>query len=144
MMPVSTSSGRDGASEGGGSMARRILFVDDDEPIRELVEGVLGRAGYEVTVAASAREGLEALRGGFRGLLLLDIVMPEMSGWEMVRVMRDEGLVGQAAICMVTGQQDPGQELDDLKDLVLDYVRKPFTVQELQDAVARNLAWIDA
>ncbi len=123
-------------------MTKRVLFVDDNPSIRETEDIVLPSDGYEVTLAASGPEGLAVLRSGFHGLVLLDIMMPEMGGWEVVAAMKDEGLLEGNAICMLTAMQNPGSELDDMKDCVQDYIRKPFTLEELQEAVAQNISWI--
>jgi CheY-like chemotaxis protein len=119
-----------------------VLLVDDDASIRETVAILLGEDEYDLVQAASGEEALVRLRDGFRGLVLLDVMMPGLDGWEVVHAMESEGLLERNVLCMLTAVQDPGPALDRLKDRVQDYVRKPFTAESLLDAVEANLSWL--
>lgn len=123
--------------------AKKVLVVDDDESILQTVDIILNRGGYSVTLAAGGQECLGELRAGFKGLILMDIMMPRMDGWETIAAIADEGLLEGNVICMLTAVADPGGAMEELKELVLDYVRKPFTAQELIDAVSENLQWLE-
>ena len=118
---------------------KRVMIVDDDQSIRETVDLILSDAGYSVTLAASGQESLEKLRAGFEGVVLMDVMMPQMDGWKTIAAIVDEGLLGGNVICTLTAITDPGHEMEGLKDCILDYVRKPFTAKELLDAVSENL-----
>jgi CheY-like chemotaxis protein len=117
----------------------KIMVVDDDPGILFTVEAVLQDAGYDVTCCSSGKYCLQSLEGGFRGLVLMDIMMPEMDGWETVRRIVHEDLVEGNIISMLTAVGDPGAAGDPVADVVVDYVRKPFTGEELV-ALVREFA----
>jgi CheY-like chemotaxis protein len=122
-------------------MSARILTVDDDPSIRTTVEMVMEDAGKEVRFASSGDEAVTRLREGFRGLILLDIMMPGMDGWQTLQTIIDEGLYQGNVVCMLTAVLDPGPEMESLKEFVLDYIRKPFTPDELVGAVDDALSF---
>ncbi len=105
-----------------------VLIVEDDSKTAELIRLYLDRDGYPVTVARNGREGLELARRNNLGLVLLDVMMPELDGLEVCRLLREESDVG---IILVTARTD---EADTLRALDLgadDYVTKPFRPREL-------------
>jgi two-component system, OmpR family, response regulator ResD len=126
-------------SQGGGvDMATRILVVDDDEGVCDLVRIALEKEGFIVDTAFDGKAGLDkALTGGYT-VLLLDIMLPEIDGWEICRRIRGSYLKG-IPIIMLTAR---GDEVDRILGLELgadDYVSKPFSPREL---VARVKALI--
>jgi len=105
-----------------------VLIVEDDSKTAELIRLYLDRDGYPVMVARNGREGLELARRHPIALVLLDVMMPEMDGLDVCRILRDESDVG---IILVTARTD---EVDTLAALDLgadDYVTKPFRPREL-------------
>jgi len=123
-------------------MNKQIMVVDDDPSIRETVEIVLGAGGYSICTVASGKECLDRLRSGFRGLILMDVMMPEMNGWDTIAAIEDEGLHGKNVICMLTAVHDPDPQLEKLTESVMDYIRKPFTSEELLETVEEYLAYV--
>ncbi len=123
-------------------MDKQIMIVDDDPSIRSTVEIVLNTKGYSICVVESGKRCLDKLREGFSGLILMDIMMPEMNGWDTIKAIEDEGLHGGNVICMLTAVHDPGPELEKLTESVMDYVRKPFTSEELLETVAEYIAYV--
>ena len=123
-------------------MADQILIVDDNPSVVETVELILDDAGYFVCTAGSGQQCLTELRKGFRGLILMDIMMPEMDGWDTIAAIVDEGLYEGNVICMLTAVHDPGPKMEALKERVLDYVRKPFTREELLAAVEESVGYL--
>ncbi len=121
----------------------RIMVVDDDSAILETVKMILASAGLDARTCGSGQECLQALRQGFRGLILMDIMMPRLDGWDTVAAMREEGLWEGNIVCMMTAVQDPGPKLEQLKECVLDYVRKPFSPEELLFAVEASTAYLE-
>jgi excisionase family DNA binding protein len=92
---------------GAGARAREgplVLIVDDDERLREFVRVNLEMEGYTVREAASAREGLDALEEQSPDLVLLDVMMPEMDGWEMLRQLHERHGVGAIPVIVFSGQ----------------------------------------
>jgi DNA-binding response OmpR family regulator len=106
----------------------RILVVDDDEDIRTLLRELLGRAGYRVEEAADGRAALRQLFETPPSLVLLDVNMPEMDGYQTLERIRD---LSDVPVIMVTART---QELERVRGLASgadDYVSKPFGRQEL-------------
>lgn len=112
-----------------------VLVVDDDEDIRQTVSLVLRRAGCSVTTARGGRECLRALEDGFRGLILMDIMMPDFDGWSTVQAIVEAGWLPGNLICMLTACVDPRPTIEGLEQYIFDYVVKPFDVEELVDIV---------
>ena len=96
-----------------------------------MVRTVLEKAGHDLITATSGEQCLERLREGFRGLILMDVMMPGMDGWDTIQAMVDSGLVEGNVICMLTGLPEPEPKMDPLKEYVLDFLRKPFHSKEL-------------
>jgi len=109
-------------------MARTILVVDDETTLRETLAEALEADGYRVVVAVDGREALEKFRSEQPDLVLLDLMLPELSGVEVCRIIRAESGV---PIVMLTARDS---EVDKVVGLELgadDYVTKPFSLREL-------------
>ena len=113
-------------------MKQNVMIVDDDPGVLKSAAIVLASRGFHVVRATSGEECLEALRRGFQGVILMDIMMPGLSGWETIRAMQAESLLGEnRLVCMLTARQDPGAESEGLQECVFDYLAKPFDNQQL-------------
>ena len=112
-------------------MASRVLIVEDERDIRDLVALHLQRDGYEVTSAGSGEEALAQVRQSPPDLVVLDLMLPAMSGLEVCRRLRQEPATATLPILMLTAKAD---EVDRVVGLELgadDYVVKPFSPKEL-------------
>src|SRR5271154_5569501 len=106
----------------------RVLVVDDEEDIRVLLEELLGRAGYEVDVVPDGRAALRRLFEAPPALVILDVTMPELDGYQTLERIRD---LSDVPVLMLTARS---QELERVRGLASgadDYVAKPFGRQEL-------------
>ena len=113
-------------------MSTRILVVDDEPAVTDLLAYNLRKANYEVLIAASGREALNLARQANPGLILLDIMIPEVDGLEVCRALRKTSAV---PIIMITAL---GEEVDRVVGLELgadDYICKPFGMRELMARV---------
>ena len=111
-----------------GMSAARILVVDDDTDIRTLIAELLRRAGHDVIEAENGRVGLRALHASPPDLVVLDVSMPELDGWQTLERIRD---LSEVPVLMLTAR---GNELERVRGLQAgadDYVTKPFGRQEL-------------
>lgn len=109
-------------------MAEKILLVEDEEKLARMVELELRYEGYEVTKAADGRAGLElALAGGF-DLVLLDIMLPQLNGMEVLRRLRKESDV---PVLMLTARDTVMDKVAGLDSGANDYITKPFAIEEL-------------
>ena len=110
-------------------MRRRLLLVEDDTTLRQALAFNLSREGYEVEAAGDGENALEAARSGRLDLILLDVMLPGMSGIEVLRVLRREGVTTPVIILSAKGE-----EIDRVVGLKVgadDYVAKPFSRPEL-------------
>lgn len=110
-------------------MRRRILLVEDDPTLRQALSFNLSREGYEVATAADGPSGLEAARNDRLDLILLDVMLPGMSGVEVLRALRGEGVTTPVIILSAKG--DEIDRVVGLKVGADDYVAKPFSRPEL-------------
>ena len=109
-------------------MADRILLVEDEEKLARMVELELQYEGYQVEKAADGRTGLDmALSGGF-SLILLDIMLPNLSGMEVLRRLRREN---QTPVIMLTARDTVMDKVAGLDSGADDYITKPFAIEEL-------------
>ena len=101
-----------GATAGGPSGAARVLVVDDDAGLRDFIRSNLEADGYAVREAASADEGLAALDEEPPDLILLDVQMPKMDGWEMLRRVQERHGVEAIPVIMYSGKLDQAGEAE--------------------------------
>jgi two-component system, OmpR family, response regulator RegX3 len=116
--------------------APRILIVEDEESLSDSVRYNLEREGYSVTVARDGRGALEAFRSQSPALVILDLMLPEVSGLDVCRAIRAESDV---PIIMVTAKDSEADKVTGLELGADDYVTKPFSVRELVSRVRANL-----
>ncbi len=119
---------------------RRVLVVDDDHEILDLTSAVLRDGGYAVSTAASGREGIAAARAERPDLILLDISMPRMDGWETLRVLRIDASTRSIPVAMFSVRYDVSEKIEALKRSADDYIVKPFSYDEMLERVGRLLA----
>jgi DNA-binding response OmpR family regulator len=122
---------------------RRVLVVDDQGDIRDMARLVLTNAGYEVQTASSGREALALARAGSFDLVLLDINMPDLDGWATLRLLRADEAHDDLPVAMFSVKSEVRDKVAGLKDGAVDYITKPFGVDELVSRVARILAAAD-
>jgi DNA-binding response OmpR family regulator len=113
---------------GTGMKRRRILVVDDDRDIRGLLCELLVRAGYDVSEADSGKAGLRQFYAAPPDLVLLDVSMPELDGWQTLERIRD---LSEVPVMMLTARAGELEKVRGLKGGADDYVTKPFGRQEL-------------
>jgi DNA-binding response OmpR family regulator len=114
----------------------RVLIVEDDQAIRETIAFNLQRDGHEVTTAIDGIAGLEAARADRPDLIVLDVMLPRMSGLDVCRILRDETPVPILMLTARDAEADVVQGLDLGAD---EYVTKPFSMRELRARVTSLL-----
>jgi len=122
-------------------MNRRLLYVEDEPEMIELVKLILARRGFEVIGANGGREGLESVRRLLPDLVLLDLMMPDMDGWDVYQQMKADAATQKIPVIVVTAK---AQSIDKVLGLhiakVDDYISKPFSPNELVESVEKVLA----
>ena len=110
-----------------------VLLVDDDEKVRELVRVNLEFEGYKVREAGSAEEGLSAIEEAKPDLVLLDVMMPQTDGWEMLRKIQEQYGAGAIQVVMFSGKVDEKTLAQASTSGAHAFVGKPFDLQQLID-----------
>jgi len=117
------------------TVRRHVLVVDDDEDIRTIVRTLLEHAGYATSAAAGGREALERIDASPPDVVLLDVGMPEMSGWQVCTALRSRPETATIPIVMLTVRSEIRDLITSLQVGADDYVTKPFTRRRLLDAL---------
>ena len=108
-----------------------VLIVDDEAPIRDMVQLSLELAGFRVLQAANAREAHSAILDGRPDIVLLDWMMPETTGFELLRRLRKDEMTANLPVIMLTARVEEGNRVQGLEGGADDYVTKPFSPREL-------------
>lgn len=120
---------------------KHILCIEDEPEMIELMRLVLEREGFEVTGAVGGEQGLAAMRQTKPDLILLDLMMPGIDGWEVYRQMRADKELMDIPVVIVTAK---AQSIDKVLGLqvakVADYITKPFGPKDLINSIAKVLA----
>lgn len=116
-------------------MTSHIVVVDDDESIRSIVVELLSDEGHRVAGYSNALEALEHVRVNPADLVILDMRMPVMNGWEFAKAIRDEGR--DIPILVMTAAQDARAWAEEIR--AVGYIAKPFEIDRLVREVARLL-----
>jgi two-component system response regulator VicR len=119
---------------------RNVVCIEDEPEMIDLIRLILGRRGFELTGAMGGREGLDAIRRIRPDLVLLDLMMPDMDGWDVYQQMKADDNLKDIPVIIVTAK---AQSIDKVLGLhiakVDDYVTKPFGPQELLQSVEKVL-----
>lgn len=122
-----------------GSREERVLVVDDEPDIVALVAYHLAKSGYSVATAASGPDGLAQARRDKPSLIVLDLMLPGMSGLEVMRQLRSDQATAHIAVLMLTARREENERIEGLTLGADDYLTKPFSPQELVLRVAAIL-----
>ena len=118
--------------------AKQVIYIEDEQEMIDLVGLILSRKGYVVTGAIGGRDGLDMVRQKRPDLVLLDLMMPDMDGWEVFQQMKADENLRQIPVIVITAK---AQSIDKVLGLhiarVDDYISKPFSPQELLESVEK-------
>ncbi|MBN1892925.1 response regulator [bacterium] len=123
-------------------MKKDVMVVDDDATVLRTVKKILEFAGLRVTTVENGEDCIKAVESGFEGLILMDVMMPGLDGWDTIQTLVDKGFVQGNIICMLTGKETPDERMNTLKEYILDYIRKPFDNQNLVQLVKEYLSYL--
>jgi EAL domain-containing protein (putative c-di-GMP-specific phosphodiesterase class I)/DNA-binding response OmpR family regulator len=119
--------------------SEKILIVDDDEDILLIVQTILASAGYSAMTARNGREGVDTAIELRPDLILLDVMMPELSGWEVCTTLKNAPETRQIPIVMLTVKSEIRDLITGMQVGADDYITKPFTRRKLLSTVRRLL-----
>ena len=117
----------------------RILVVEDERSIADLVAEALRRQGYRVETAGDGDQALEVAETTLPDLVILDLMLPKLDGWEVCRRLREEETTRRIPIIMLTARRDEKDVVAGLELGADDYLRKPFSLAELLARVKAHL-----
>ena len=121
--------------------SKRLAYIEDEAEMIDLVRLILGRRGYTVMGANGGREGLELIRKELPDLVLLDLMMPDMDGWDVYHQIKSEEIIRDIPVIVITAK---ALNIDKVLGLriakVEDYIAKPFSPQELLERVDQVLS----
>src|SRR5262245_10276120 len=109
----------------------RVLVVEDEEDVAELLRYNLKKEGYEVTAAPNGADAVKLARDLLPDVVLLDIMVPQLNGWEVCRRLKNDEETRAIPIIMVTGRVEEGDKVLGFELGADDYVTKPFSPREL-------------
>lgn len=119
---------------------RKILIIDDEEDILKVLEKRLGDAGYGVVKATSGKEGIEKAKEELPGLILLDILMPDMDGGEVAQALRDDPATKDIPVIFLSCLYTKNEEKQEGHKLGKNFfVAKPFEFNELLGIIDQNI-----
>lgn len=118
---------------------KKVLVVDDNPAIQEIVSELITGVGFMPLTSSGGKEALTKARAERPDLILLDINMPDMDGWAVLRKLKEEGITDTSKVMMLTATTDVGTDIFGLQDVVSGYIRKPFNNKELSDRMLEVL-----
>ncbi len=122
-------------------MDKRIMVVDDDPDILITIRKIFENEGYEVFTVDSGIDCIKELERGFKGIILMDIMMPFMDGWDTIEEITKRGLLKDIIISILTARGTPDREkMRGLESYIYDYITKPFDVKKLIFNVKKMIA----
>jgi len=119
--------------------SRRILVVDDQREILEMTSTLLAGAGYAIQTAQSGTEALDQLGRERYDLVLLDINMPGVDGWEVLRLIRADELLDELPVMIFSVKGEMRDKMVGMQEGAVDYITKPFEVDDLLARIERIL-----
>jgi len=121
-------------------MVKRILLAEDEQPVARIVEVNLAREGYEVDWVTNGAAALEAVAANPPDLIILDVTMPQMDGFEVLRRLKSDPETSELPVIMLTGKSDDDSVFKGWAEGVHSYMTKPFDPRDLALVVERVLA----
>ncbi len=116
-------------------MAKKILVVDDDDSLRKIVMHLLNKTGYATVGAENGNMALDVLAKEDIGLLILDVMMPGLSGYELCEQIQDNKQYANLPVIMLTGKTELVDKFQGFMSGAIEYMTKPFKNQELLEKV---------
>lgn len=121
--------------------SKRVIYFEDDKDMVELVRIILGREGYQIEDIAEGQAGIDAVKQSSPDVILLDLMLPDMDGWEIFRQLKHNESTADIPIIVITAK---AQSIDKVLGLEIakvdDFISKPFRPQELIDRVEKVLS----
>jgi len=126
-------------------MNKKIMIVDDEPDILFSLKTILEHQNYEVITVNNGFECIEQIEKGFQGVVLMDLMMPGIDGWDTIREIINKGLIKNVAINIITGKGTKNyQKLGVLGSYIYDYLPKPVDIKDLVTSVNKCYRYLIA
>jgi DNA-binding response OmpR family regulator len=122
------------------SMKRTILVIDDNPDLLDMVDAILSDAGFVVAKTVSGEDGLNVARTLRPNLILLDLNMPRMDGWEVLKLLKTDVATREIPVAIFSVRTDLKDKIFGLQRGAVDYIPKPFQFEHLTERVERILS----
>lgn len=120
-------------------MKRTVLVIDDNPDLLDMVDAILSDTGFLVAKTVSGEEGLTVARTLRPNLILLDLNMPRMDGWEVLRLLKEDEVTRDIPVAIFSVRTDLRDKIFGLQRGAVDYIPKPFQYEHLAERVERIL-----
>ena len=122
-----------------GNMEKRIMIVDDEPDILISLKTVFEKNNYDVITVTNGIECINEIESGFQGIVLMDLMMPNMDGWDTINQIVKKGLIKNVEIAIITGKgTKDNQKMETIGSYVFDYMTKPLDIDKLISSVERS------
>jgi CheY-like chemotaxis protein len=119
-------------------MDKKIMIVDDEQDVLYSLKTIFEAQNFDVITVTNGKECLREIEKGFKGVILMDLMMPEMDGWTAIHEIVKRGYNKNVAISVITGKGTKDyQKMSDLGSYVFDYLTKPLDIEQLISSVER-------
>lgn len=124
-------------------MAKKIMIVDDEPDVLLSLRIIFEKEGYDVVMVDNGYDCIKEIEKGFTGVILIDIMMPGMDGWETVRQIVNRNLMDSIALEIITGRGTGNHyKINGLEAYIFDYITKPFDIDKLLSSVRKCESYI--
>jgi len=120
-------------------MSHKIMVVEDDQPILELMDLMIHKLGYEPVLIANGLEALELITREPPALILLDIMMTPINGWEFLEKLRAEPPLKEIPVIIFSASPSVEEKMASIKDPLLGVLHKPVSLTELKAGIERSI-----
>lgn len=121
-------------------MAKKVMIVDDEPDVLLSLKTVFERNQYEVVSVSSGKDCLRELEKGYKGIILIDLMMPGMDGWDTINEIVNRGFINDVAISIITGKGTKDfHNMNLLGSYIFDYLTKPFDIDRLIVSVEKSM-----
>ena len=114
------------------------MIVDDEPDVLFSLKTILEKQNYDVITVSNGKDCLKEIEKGFKGIILMDLMMPNMDGWDTINEIVKNGHIDDVAITIITGNGSKDfQKISKLGSYVVDYLAKPLDINKLISSVER-------
>jgi DNA-binding response OmpR family regulator len=122
---------------------RKLMIIDDDPDTLIILKTVFEYVGFTVIIADNKSKCLGELEKGFRGVIIIDINVPYLNGWNTLKGIVSNGYVYGNRLIILSSEKNPDSRIEQFNEYIDDYIIKPFDVEYLLSSVKKSLLSID-